>query len=149
MARSNQDEPRQGESRELQAREGELQTREKQEIEQEGTRPGLTFRPDVDILERPDAYVVYADVPGADDKSVDVRLEKGTVVIDARLASFPDQDWTPLHTEYRLGSYHREFRISEDIDSEGVEANLRNGVLELRLPKTAERQPRTIEVRAG
>lgn len=141
---------KQNEEREIQTREQQaLEQREKQQLEQEGTRPGLIFRPDVDILERPDAYVVYADVPGADDKSVDVRLEKGTVVIDARLAIFPEQDWSPVHTEYRMGGYHREFRISEDIDSDGVQANLRNGVLELRLPKTAERQPRRIEVQAG
>ena len=48
----------------------ELQVREKQQLEQESTRPGLVFRPDVDILEQPDAYVIYADLPGADEKSV-------------------------------------------------------------------------------
>jgi HSP20 family protein len=126
-----------------------LQSREKQELEGEGTRPGPVFRPDIDILERPDGYVIYADLPGADDRSVDVRLERGTLSLDARLATLPDENWTPLHTEYRLGSYHRQFRISEDIDASGVSARVSNGVLELHLPKSAERQPRTIPVRAG
>jgi len=126
-----------------------LQNRTKQELEGEGTRPGPVFRPDIDILERGDAYVIYADLPGVDEQSVDVRLERGSLTLDARLAVLPDASWNPLHTEYRLGSYHREFRISEDIDAGGVTAHVRNGVLELHLPKSAERQPRSIPVQAG
>jgi HSP20 family molecular chaperone IbpA len=126
-----------------------LQTRAKQELEGEGTRPGPVFRPDIDILERADAYVIYADLPGVDDRSVDVRLDQGMLTLDAQLATLPGEDWSPLHTEYRLGSYHREFRISEDIDDSGVTAAMSNGVLELRLPKSAKRQPRAIPVQAG
>jgi len=126
-----------------------LQNRTKQELEGEGTRPGPVFRPDIDILERGDAYVIYADLPGVDEQSVDVRLERGSLTLDARLAVLPDASWNPLHTEYRLGSYHREFRISEDIDAGGVTAHVRNGVLELHLPKSAERQPRSLPVQAG
>ena len=127
----------------------ELQAREKQELQAEGTRPGLVFRPDIDILERSDGFVIYADMPGVDESSVDVRLEKGTLSLDARLTALPGPGWTPLHMEYRLGSYHREFRISEDIDANRVSAKLHNGVLELYLPKSAERQPRSIRVQAG
>jgi HSP20 family molecular chaperone IbpA len=127
----------------------DLQVRQKQEVEQEGTRPGLVFRPDVDIVEQPDAYVIYADVPGADDKSVQVRLEKDTLTLDAQLAMLPGADWSPLHVEYRFGGYHREFRISDQIDVDAVTASMRDGVLELRVPKAAQRRPRTIEVRTG
>jgi HSP20 family molecular chaperone IbpA len=126
-----------------------LQAREKQELAGEGTRPGAVFRPDVDILERPDAYVIYADLPGVDEHSVDVRLERGTLVLDARLATTPEPGWTPLHAEYRVGSYHREFHVSDEIDASGVSARMRNGVLELQLPKSAERRPRAIPVRAA
>jgi len=126
-----------------------LEAREKQELQGEGTRPGPIFRPDVDILERADGYVVFADLPGVDDKSVDVRLDSGTLTLEARLATMPDSSWSPLHEEYRYGSYHREFRISEDIDATGVTARMSNGVLELLLPKSAARQPRSIPVNAG
>ena len=126
-----------------------LQAREKQELAEENTRPGPVFRPDVDILERSDGYVIYADLPGADQKSVDVRFDRGTLTLDAQLATVPEPTWTPLHAEYRLGTYHREFRLSEDVDPGGVSARMQNGVLELHLPKTAERQPRTIQVQAG
>jgi HSP20 family protein len=126
-----------------------LQAREKQELQEESTRPGLVFRPDVDILESPDGYVIYADLPGVDEKSVDVRLEKGILTLDGRLVTQPDPGWTPLHTEYRLGSYRREFRIADGIDASGVSAKMQNGVLELVLPKSAERRRRAIPVQAG
>jgi HSP20 family protein len=126
-----------------------LQAREKQELQEESTRPGAVFRPDIDILENPDGYVVYADLPGVDDKSVDVRLDRGTLTLDGRLATLPETGWNPIHAEYRIGSYHREFRISEDIDTAAVSARMHNGVLELVLPKSAARRPRAIQVQAG
>ena len=127
----------------------DLQLREKQELQQERTRPGLVFRPDVDILERPDAYVIYADLPGVDDKSVQVRLDNDLLSIDASLATLPGEGWNPVHSEYRLGSFHREFRLSDAIESGSVAASMRDGVLELRLPKVERKRPRTIEVRTG
>jgi HSP20 family molecular chaperone IbpA len=127
----------------------ELEPREKKALEQEGTRPGLVFRPDVDILEQKDGFVVFADLPGVDESSVDVHLEKGTLRLDAQLATLPGSDWRPIHSEYRFGSYHREFRISEDIDATGVTARMSNGVLELHLPKSEEHKPRTIPVQSA
>lgn len=123
----------------------EIEAREKAELATENTRPGLVFRPDVDILERADAYVIHADMPGASQETVDINLENGLLTLDARLAE-PDEELRPLHAEYRSGSYHREFRISEDIDPGAVTATMKDGVLELLLPKSAESQPRRIAV---
>ena len=123
-----------------------LQPREKEELQDEGTRPGPVFRPDVDILERQNEFLVYADLPGADESSVDVRIDKGKLTLDARLGTEPDPKWNEVHSEYRWGSYHREFRVSDDIDAAGVSAKMKDGVLELHLPKTAATQPRTIPI---
>ena len=127
----------------------ELEPREKQALATEGTRPGHVFRPDVDILERSDAYVVVADLPGATQNSIAVRLEKNVHTPDARPATSPEKSWCANHAEYHEGGYHREFRLSEDIDPSGVTAKMSEGVLELLLPKSAESQPRTIEVQVG
>lgn len=137
MANETQDKPR------------ELQTREKPLVESEGTRPGAVFRPDVDIVETADAFLVTADLPGVDDKHVDVRLEKGVLTIDATLASLPEQSWTPLHTEYQLGGYHREFRLSEAIDADRISGRMQDGVLELQLPKSEKLRPRQITVQSA
>ena len=127
----------------------DLQTQEKQALDREGTRPGLVFRPDVDIVERPGEFLVTADVPGADEQNIDVRLEEGVLSIDATQATEVDATWTPIHAEYRVGGYHREFTLSEAIDGESIQAEMRDGVLELRLPKSDKHRPRQIAVKKG
>ena len=127
----------------------DLQTREKQALEREGIRPGLVFRPDVDIVERPEEFLVMADFPGVDEDHIDVRLEEGVLSIDAAQAAEVDSTWTPVYAEYRLGGYHREFTLSEAIDTEAIRAKMRDGVLELHLPKSQRHRPRQIEVKKG
>jgi HSP20 family molecular chaperone IbpA len=126
----------------------DLQTREKQALEREGTRPGLVFRPDVDIVERPDEFFVTADVPGVDEDHMNVKLEEGVLSIDATQGAEVDATWTPVYAEYRVGSYHREFTLSEAIDTEAILAKMHDGVLELHLPKSTRHRPRQIQVQS-
>jgi HSP20 family molecular chaperone IbpA len=129
----------------------EIEAKEKAELSTEDTRTGPVFRPDVDILEQPDAYVVLADMPGVSEETVDIRLEKGTLTLDAREARETPTGpaGSTRYAEYRSGGYHREFRISEEIDAASVSAQMRDGVLELRLPKSVASRPRRIEVSAA
>ncbi len=127
----------------------EIETREKQEVEREQTRPGLVFRPDVDIVEQERGFTVTADLPGVDEEHVDIRLENGILAIRAELAVEPEAEWQPLYGEYRVGSYYREFALSDRIDASGIEATMKDGVLDLHLPKAEQHRPRNIEVRAG
>jgi HSP20 family protein len=128
---------------------GDLQTREKQAVERERTRPGLVFRPEVDIVERPEEFVVTADLPGVDREHVEIRLEEGVLSIDGTLTVAPEPGWTARHTEYQTGAYHREFALSDGIDVDAIEATMRNGVLELHLPKSDRHRPRRIEVQGA
>jgi len=121
----------------------------KQPVREEGTRPGPVYRPDADILERAEEYVVLVDLPGADEQGVQVRFEKDVLSIEANAAPPPDPTWTPRHLEYQSGRYAREFRIADGIDVESIRAALKHGVLELHLPKTGRRRPRTIQVGAA
>lgn len=126
----------------------EIEARHKAEAVTEDTRPGLVFRPDVDILEQADAYVVLADMPGATEDQVEIQLDKGLLSLDVAPPA-EGETGRMRHAEYRSGGYHRRFRISEDIDRAGITATMRHGVLELRLPKSAESRPRRIEVEAA
>jgi HSP20 family protein len=121
----------------------------KQPVREEGTRPGPIYRPDADILERAEEYLVLIDLPGADEQSVQVRFDKDVLTIEARPSAAPDPAWTPRHVEYQPGGYAREFRIADGIEVEAIRASLKNGVLELHLPKTGRRRPRTIQVGAA
>ena len=127
----------------------EIETREKQEVEREQTRPGIVFRPDVDIVEQAGEFLVTADLPGVDEQHVDVRLEDGNLAIHADLAVEPEPGWRPIYDEYRVGSYYREFALSDRIDVNEIKASMKDGVLELHLPKAEKHRPRSIEVKAG
>ena len=126
----------------------EIEAREKEVLMTEDPRAGLVFRPDVDILEESDAFVIHADMPGASEETVEVQLEKGLLTLHARAAESSSQT-RPRYAEYRDGSYFREFRLSKDIDVAAVTARMKDGVLELRLPKSAEKKPRRISVQAA
>jgi HSP20 family molecular chaperone IbpA len=121
----------------------------RQPAREEGTRPGPVYRPDADILEKADEYLVLVDVPGVDESLVDVRFEKDVLAISTKPAVTPESHGTPRHVEYQPGAYAREFRIADGIDVDGIRASLKNGVLELHLPKTQKRRPRTIDVAAA
>jgi HSP20 family molecular chaperone IbpA len=127
----------------------EIETREKQEVGREQTRPGIVFRPDVDIVEKAGEFLVTADLPGVDEQHVDVRLEKGLLAIRAELAVEPEPEWRPIYDEFRMGSYYREFALSDQIDLDAIRASMKDGVLELHLPKAEKHRPRSIEVQAG
>lgn len=126
-----------------------MEPRAKEVVQREATRPGWVFRPDVDIVERAEEFVVTADVPGAGEEDVRIELDNGVLSIDAWPAVRPDEAWQPLHAEYRTGGYHREFTMGEGIDADGIAAHMRDGVLEIHLPKAARHQPRRIEITRG
>ena len=92
--------------------------------------------------------MILANLPGASEDSVDTHLRNGILTLDARVAD-PGGGSQALYAEYREGGYHREFRVADEIDAASVSAKMRDGVLELRLPKSAESQPCWIEVAAA
>jgi HSP20 family molecular chaperone IbpA len=131
---------------ELATRGQELRSREKQAIARETTRPGPVFRPDVDIVERAEEYLVTADLPGVGTDGVQVRLEDGVLSIEATPGFEADPAWTPVVAEYLSGAFYREFTLSDRIDTSHITARMRDGVLELHLPKAEAHQPRRITV---
>lgn len=113
-----------------------------------GAHDVVTYTPRVDIAESSDELLLYADLPGVASDDLDVRYENRELVIDGKVS--PRQDGAKyLCREYGVGHFHREFSIGETIDPEKICAELKNGVLTVRLPKSAAVKPRQIEVQAG
>jgi HSP20 family protein len=94
----------------------------------EATRGANYFTPRVDIYETDNDLTLYADVPGVRADSVDLRFERGELVLQGRVARRqpPGQ---PLLTEYSEGDFYRVFQIHESIDGSRVEAECKSGVL--------------------
>jgi len=126
----------------------EITTREKQELAkpQEQTRPGRYYVPNVNICEFDDSLKLWADMPGVKEKDLEVALKDGVLTIVGKVATDMYSGLRPLYTEYNVGNYYREFALNETIDESKIRATLRNGVLELELPKKEQARPRRIEV---
>lgn len=125
----------------------ELTAREKQEVKtNEQTRPGRTYVPEVDIYETQDGLWLWADMPGVDDTSLEVRVADNVLSIEGRVALQEYDNLNPVYTEYNVGNYTRRFSLSNEIDTERIKARMKNGVLELELPKAERAKPRRITV---
>ena len=125
----------------------DLEARPKQKVErQETTRPGSYFQPAVDIFETPEELVVVADMPGVPPDQVDIDLEGDTLTIDGRVRPDEYQGLKPVYVEYGVGGFYRRFTLGEAIDRDKIQAQLRNGVLTLRLAKAERARPRRITV---
>ena len=126
----------------------EIAIKEKQQLAkpQEQTRPGRYFVPDVNIYEYDESLKLWADMPGVKEKDVNVTLKDGLLTIVGQVTTDMYTGLRPLYTEYNIGNYYREFSLNETIDESKIRATLRNGVLELELPKKEKARPRQIEV---
>jgi HSP20 family protein len=127
----------------------ELQVQKKRELEnkEEATIPARMFVPAADIYEAENDLTVILEMPGVEKKNVDVRVEDGMLNVEGRLDLAKYQGLQPLYTEYNIGHYARSFRLSSKIDQNKIVAEMKDGVLSLKLPKIEEAKARTIQIR--
>jgi HSP20 family protein len=128
----------------------EPSVRTKQELTgEERTRPGRVYVPDIDICETKDGLWLWADMPGVDEQSVEVKLADGVLSIEGHVSLQDYANLTPVYTEYNVGNFLRRLTLSDDVDAERIKARIANGVLELELPKAERLKPRRITVSAS
>lgn len=107
-----------------------------------------TNAPSVDITEEDDAYVLEADLPGMNDKDIDVKVENDLLTISSNKEEKKEESRKGyLLKERRSSSFSRSFVLPKDVDRSNIEANFKNGVLTLNLPKSPEAKPRNIDIK--
>jgi len=113
----------------------------------ERTRDRRTYTPNVDIIEASEEFLVVADMPGVAANAIDIQYEQGVLTMHGRVEPRQDEAKTSyLLREYGVGDYYRSFRLGEAIDPNRIEAHLKDGVMELHLPKSEAVKPRKIAV---
>jgi len=112
----------------------------------ERTRTGTTYVPRCDIVETEDALFVYGDLPGVKPEDLDVRFEDERLVLHGTVEP-RHEEREFVYGEYGIGDFYREFQVFEDVDVENISADLKDGVLCVRLPKSEAAKPRKIEVK--
>jgi len=127
----------------------EIAVREKEAVAKEQgepTRSGIAYSPAVDIYETDAGLTVLADLPGVDKSALAVDVREGVLTIEGRVRE-PEGRLRPVYSEYGIGGYSRRFSLGNDIDASKIEAELKDGVLRLVLPKADRLKPRRIEVK--
>jgi len=110
----------------------------------------LENAPAADVRETDDNYVLEMDLPGRTEKDLDVEVKDGILTVSSRKEDKKEEKKNGyLLRERKTWSFTRSFRLPEGVDAGKIEAAFRNGVLELRVPKTPEVKPRRIEIAAN
>ena len=112
----------------------------------ERTHERPAFVPRVDIYETETGLVVVADLPGVSPEGLEVRLEKRVLSIYGRVEDDAPEGYSQAYREYAVGDFERQFTLSGDFDINGIEANLKYGVLHLAIPRAPEAAAKRIKV---
>ncbi len=106
-----------------------------------------TFAPAVDVYEDEHNIVLKIEVPGIDEKDIDIRLENNTLTIHGeRKIEKEEKEENYRRVERQYGSFTRTFTLPNTVDTENVQANYDKGVLKVQLAKRAEAKPKQIKV---
>ncbi|MBX9951743.1 MAG: Hsp20/alpha crystallin family protein [Candidatus Obscuribacterales bacterium] len=121
-----------------------LKVRQNSEAEQ--TRAGKVFVPRADIYETQEQLLILSDMPGVKEDGIDITLEQNILTIYGRVEQPQLEGYTLAYSEYGVGDFRRVFALSNEIDRDGIQATIKNGVLKLVLPKSKRAMPKKITV---
>lgn len=105
--------------------------------------------PPVDVFEDESGITLLADLPGVSRERLGVRVDGDSLLIEGTVEVSGPKDMDIVYGEAQVPAYRREFTLSRELDSSRIEAQLKDGVLRLTIPKAEEARPRRIEVRVG
>jgi HSP20 family protein len=114
------------------------------------TTDNRVWIPAIDIVEKRDAYVLYAELPGMDASQIEMSFEKSVLTIrgtkPSQLENGSDGEIRVYAAERASGSFERSVRLPEFVDGNAISADLTNGLLVVTIPKAQAAQPRRIEI---
>lgn len=118
--------------------------------ESESSLTTASFVPAVDIYEDPKKVVLKLEVPGMEEKDLDIRVENNTLTVKGERKFEKDEKEENFHRiERRYGSFVRNFTLPQTVDTNAIEANYDAGVLSISLPKKAESKPKQVKIAIG
>jgi HSP20 family protein len=117
---------------------------------QDSLTTSSSFSPAVDVYEDEHAVNLKIEVPGIEEKDLDIRVENNTLTVHGeRKFEKEEKEENFRRVERQYGSFTRSFTLPQTVDSENVSANYDKGVLKISLPKKAEAKPKQIKVNVG
>lgn len=113
------------------------------------TQSAPAMIPNVDVVEDDAGITIFADLPGVPKDKLSLRIEGETLQIEGELVSDAPERMEAIYAEVRVPRYRRAFTLSRELDTEKINASMKDGVLNLRILKAEHAQPRRIEVKAA
>ena len=104
------------------------------------------YVPRVDVRENAEAFIVVADLPGVDEKSVEATVQKRVLTIEGWTQPEKPHGGEELGREFGAGRFRRDFTLPDAVDPERIQARVRHGVLTVAIPKKEEVKARKIQV---
>jgi len=121
----------------------------KQAIESRREQDTRSVLPRVDVYEDASNITLLADLPGVPRDKLELRVEGDTLTVEGTVQPSTPEGLEATYAEVRVPRYRRSFTLSRDLDTQRIDANLKDGVLTLRIPKAEHAQPRRIAVQEG
>jgi len=121
---------------------------EKQETKRQSEQKNV-FRAPIALYENDESYIVFVQMPGVDEKSIQVRVDKGVMTIEAKLAVELPPAVNAKYSEVSLGDYRRTLDLGDQIDEEKIEASFKSGFLKLTMQKSKTAKYRKIPVKSA
>jgi HSP20 family protein len=110
--------------------------------------PATTIRPLVDIFETADGITLRADMPGVSKDGLNLRVDGANLLVEGTIGIVPEKQMSPLYADIRSTQYRRSFVLGNELETGNIDADLKDGILTVRIPKRPELRPRRIEVRS-
>jgi HSP20 family molecular chaperone IbpA len=113
------------------------------------SEPETVIRPPVDVFEDVDGITLIADMPGVSRERLALQVDTDSLTVEGEAKLDMPGGMEALYADVRATRYRRSFALSRELDTDAIDASLKDGVLQVRIPKRAEVRPRRIEVRTG
>ena len=130
-------------------RNGTAPTRQDQRQPQQRRQEEPTIVPRVDVLEDETGITLLADLPGVARDALEIHVEGDSLTIEGTVSAPTPEAMQPTYAELRVPRYRRVFTLSRELDGGRIEAQLKDGVLRLRIPKQEHAQPRRVSVKVA
>lgn len=127
----------------------DVTTRESTDARGRDDESESVLRPPVDIFENTEGITLIADMPGVSKDRLNIEVDKDRLIVEGKVQLDTPDGMEALHADVRSTRYLRSFALSSELATDGIDASLKNGVLNLRIPKRQETRPRKIDVRVG
>jgi HSP20 family protein len=119
---------------------------ERSTVETADVVSGAVYTPGIDLREEPDGVELVADLPGVSPDSLNVSVENQVLTIEGRAAWDPPDGYSPVVREFEPGLFRRVLRLSDRLVPDGIAAQLKQGVLHLKIPRREALKPRKIAI---